>query len=79
MIEEIYRVQVFYEDKRNAVGEAYDQIFLTNDPHVLTQDHFLGCPAAGPYLTVECDEWETAKRIEKVLTSLVKKARGKVL
>lgn len=79
MIEEIFRVQVFYEDKRGAAGDAYEALFLTNEPHVLTQGHFTGCPAAGPYFTVECDEWETAKRMEKLLISLVKKARGKVL
>lgn len=78
-VETVYRVTMFYEGDVGKVEAAYFNQPLTASPEITNQEAFSGCPAAGPYLTVECTDIQRARLVEKRLRTIIRKAGANVV
>jgi hypothetical protein len=79
-IETIYRVRIFYEiADPDKVEDAFFNAFLSHDDEIQSVESFSCCPAAGPYLTVECADLQKARLVEAEMRRIVRKHRGKII
>jgi hypothetical protein len=85
MIETYYRVTIHFESKNlfykaeQKLEKMKNKICL--DPKYKGGDtsEFIGCPAAGPYITGEFSTRKLAEDFEREITSVLKKFRIKVV
>lgn len=85
MIEIYYRVTVHFESKNlfykaeRKLEEMKNKVFL--DPKYKGDDisEFIGCPAAGPYITGQFATRKLAEEFEREISDVLKKFRIKII